>query len=79
MKLSQPKKVVDIVHPPILGLAESPAVELSEPVMRSIEMMLKYDLKLIAVTREGRLVGHVRLSEALGSLGISIPPGRPHA
>ena len=79
MKLTQPKKVTDIVHPPILGLAESPAVELSEPVMRAIEMMLQYDLKLIAVTRDGRLVGHVRLAEALKFLGIRIPPGSSHA
>ncbi len=75
MKLTQPKKVTDIVQPPILGLAESPAVELSEPVTRAVEMMLQYDLKIIAVTRNGRLVGHVRLAEALKFLGIRIPVG----
>ena len=76
MKLTQPKKVTAIVQPPILGLAESPAVELSEPVTRAVETMLRYDLKVIAVTSGGRLVGHVRLAEALAFLGIRFP-GNP--
>ena len=41
MKLTQPKKIADIARPPILGLAENPAVELTEPVMRAVEIMLE--------------------------------------
>jgi hypothetical protein len=75
--LTKPQKVIAIVRPPAVGLPAAPAVELSEPITRAVEMMLRNDLKMIAVTSRGHLIGHVQLSEALNLLGIRIPGKLP--
>lgn len=73
MKLTQSKKVWEIVHPPIEGMADSPAVSMSDSVMRAVELMLKNDLTAIAVIAGGRMIGHIRLNEALTHLGLRSP------
>lgn len=75
MKLTQPKKVLDIVRPCRVGIRPSPAVGLSDSVTRAIEVMLQHDLKSIAVMTNGRLVGCVELSQALNHLGLRMPAG----
>lgn len=79
MKLTQSKKVWEIVCPPIEGLPAGPVVGMSDSVMRAVELMLKNDLKVIAVTTGGRHIGHVRLEEALRCLGLSSPTHSPPA
>ena len=48
----------------------NPQVDLWDPVIRAVEVMLRHDLQMIAVNGRGRLVGHIRLSEALNCLGL---------
>ena len=78
MKLTQPKKVINIIRPPIEGMPADPAVALSDSIMRAVELMLQQDLRRIAVVGNGRLIGHINLSEALNYLGLRIP-GHPSA
>jgi hypothetical protein len=73
MKLTQSKKVWEIVHPPVDGMPDSPAVNMSDSVMRAVELMLKNDLTAIAVIAGGRRIGYIRLTEALKHLGLRSP------
>ena len=73
MKLTRSKTVRDIVRPPIIGMPAHPSVEISSPIVKAVELMLKNDASVIAVAGRGRLIGHIRLSDALEHLGISMP------
>jgi hypothetical protein len=79
MKLTQSKKVWEIVRPPIDGMPTGLTVGMSDSVMRAVELMLKNDLTAIAVISGGRFVGHVRLAEALKYLGVRMPSPCPPA
>jgi hypothetical protein len=79
MKLTQSKKVWEIVRPPIDGIPDRPAVSMTESVMHAVELMVKNDRVTIGVISSGRLVGHIQLAEALQHLGLRIPPYRPPA
>jgi CBS domain-containing protein len=70
MKLTQPKKVMDIVHPPLTGIPAAPSVDPSDPVMRAVELMVKNNLTVIAVSVRGSSIGHIQLAEALAHLGL---------
>jgi hypothetical protein len=67
----QTKKVWDIVRFHWEGVAPTPAVGLSDPVTRAVEVMLNHDLRSIAVAHNGQTVGMVRLEDALQCLGIA--------
>ena len=73
MKLTQSKTIRDIVRPPIIGMPVHPSVEMPSSIIQAVELMLKNDVSIIAVTGRGRLLGHIRLSDALEYLGIQIP------
>ena len=77
MKLTQSKTVRNIVRPPIIGMSAHPSVEMSSSIVRAVELMLKNDVSIIAITGRGRLIGHIRLSDALEHLGIHIPGSQP--
>lgn len=79
MKLTQSKKVWEIVRPPIEGMPAGLSVGLSDSITRAVELMLKNDLTAIAVISGGRFVGHIRLAEALKHLGVRMPPPCPPA
>lgn len=70
MKLTQPKRVMDIVRPSFIGLPEQPSVEMSVLLVQAVEQMLKENLTSIAVLGRGRIVGHIRLCDALKHLGL---------
>jgi hypothetical protein len=74
MKLTQTKKVADIVRPPVEGIPQALFVAITDPVMRAVELMLKNDVTQIAVVGQHGLTGHVQLDDALRHLGLS-PPG----
>lgn len=73
MKVTQSRKVMDIVRPPLVGMPETPSVAISALLIYAVEQMLEKNVALIAVHRQGRLVGHIRLSDALRSLGLTQP------
>jgi hypothetical protein len=76
MKLTQAKKVGEIVRPLVEGLPPTPCVGISDPIMRAVELMLKNDLTQIAVLGCRGLIGHIRLDDALRHLGLH-PPAPP--
>jgi hypothetical protein len=70
MKLTQSRKVGEIVRPPAEGIPPTPCVAMGDPIMRAIELMLKNDLSRMAVTGCQGLIGHIRLEDALNHLGL---------
>jgi CBS domain-containing protein len=68
--LTRTKKVGEIVRPPMDGIPIGPVVGMTDSVMRAVELMLKNDLTAIAVSAGGRLIGHIRLEDALKHLGL---------
>ncbi len=75
MKLTRSKTVRDIVRPPTIGMPGHPSVEMSSSIVRAVELMLKNNISVIAVAGRGRVIGHIRLSDALEHLGIHMPTG----
>lgn len=73
MKLTQPKKVMDIIRPLPAGMPIDPAVSISDPVMRAVELMVKNNLETITVVAAGRPIGNVHLQDALKYLGLDRP------
>lgn len=79
MKLTKSKTVRDIVRPPVIGMPAHPSVEMSDLIVQAVELMLKNNAAVIAVSARGRLIGHIRLSDALERLGIRMPDSRSEA
>lgn len=77
MKVIKSKKVMDIVRPPLVGIPEVPSVEMSDSLIHAVERMLEKNTTLIAVQSKGRLAGYIRLSDALRSLGLTLPGSIP--
>lgn len=72
MKLTQVKKVAEIVRPAVDGLPPNLSVGIADPIMRAVELMLKNDVTQIAVMGRCGLVGRVLLEEALQYLGLRL-------
>jgi CBS domain-containing protein len=72
MKVTESKKVIDIVRPPIKGMPEAPSVAVSMLLIHAVERMLEKNITSIAVQSRGRVVGYIRLSDALQSLGLTL-------
>ena len=79
MKLTQTKKVGEIVRPLAEGIPPAPCVGMADPLMRAVELMLKNDLSRIAVAGSQGLIGHIRLEDALRHLGLHPPTPPPGA
>jgi len=50
-----------------------PSVTLNDKIVYAIEIMLKNNVKDIAVVQEKRVIGIVRLEDALRKIGLQIP------
>jgi len=64
------KQVSDIVRPFQDALPMNPSVELSDKVIHAVELMASHNCNRIAVVRNRRLIGMVRLDDALEKLGL---------
>jgi CBS domain-containing protein len=62
-----------IVQPCTADLPLEPSVALGEKVSRAIELMVSHDLDRIAVVRNRRAVGIVRLVDAFREIGLNMP------
>jgi len=51
----------------------TPSVTIGEKITRAIELMLKHNLSRIAVIRNQRLIGMIRLEDAFHELGLEMP------
>ena len=67
------RKVDSIILPFPAGLPLTPNVTAGEKIIRAIELMLRHNVKRIAVLRNGRAIGMVRLEDAFHDLGLKMP------
>lgn len=51
-------------------LSHKPSVGREDPITDAIEVMLKHNLKQIAVTEDERIVGMIKLMDALEKVGL---------
>jgi len=66
-------KVDSIIAPYTDDVPLTPSVTLGEKISRAIELMLKHNLNRIAVVRNQRAIGMVRLEDAFHELGLEMP------
>jgi hypothetical protein len=62
-----------IVRPCTEDLPIAPCVGMGEKITRAIEIMLGHNLNRIAVVRNRRAIGVVRLEDALHEIGLELP------
>jgi signal-transduction protein with cAMP-binding, CBS, and nucleotidyltransferase domain len=62
--------VDSIIIPIEEGVSSKPCVRPKDRITEALEVMLKNDLKRIAVTHEGEILGMIRLEDALRKLGL---------
>ena len=62
--------VQEIVIPIEDDVAPKPSVSPEDKITDAIEVMLKNDLKQIAVRRENRVLGMIRLEDAFKEIGL---------
>ena len=66
------KRVVEIVIPYQEGIPLHPSVSLNDRIIAAVELMVNNNLTQIAVVRNGRGVGMIRLKDAFKKLGIQV-------
>ncbi|MDY6990104.1 MAG: hypothetical protein SWQ30_18845 [Thermodesulfobacteriota bacterium] len=72
------KLVVEAIIIPIEeGVALEPSVGPEDRITEAIEIMLKNDLKRIAVARGNKLMGMIRLQDAFKQIGLEGGPTSP--
>jgi predicted transcriptional regulator len=64
-------KVDEILVPYEDGVPLDPSVKIGERIITAIEVMVGKDLKQIAVVRNQRPVGMVRLEDAFNKIGLT--------
>jgi CBS domain-containing protein len=69
------KKVVTIIHPYPDGLPLEPAVTVEDRITQAIELMVNHNLQCIAVLRNRRPIGMIRLEDAFKALGLRVAEG----
>ena len=67
------KKVDEILLPYEEGIPLNPSVTLSDKIVHAVELMVENDLKCIAVVRNKRPIGMVRLEDAFQKIGLRLP------
>lgn len=55
------------------GVPLDPCVEMGEKLINAIQLMVRNNLKCIAVTRNQRPVGMIRLEDAFHKVGLTPP------
>ena len=70
------KKIDEILLPYRKGLPLYPHVAMGEKIIHAIERMVESDVKYIAVMKNNRPVGMLRLEDAFRKLGLRMPGKR---
>ncbi len=65
--------VGDILQPYQDGLPLQPSVKMGDKIIHAIELMVRNNVKCIAVLRNQRPVGMVRLEDAFRKIGLQRP------
>ncbi|MBW2647122.1 MAG: CBS domain-containing protein [Deltaproteobacteria bacterium] len=63
-------EVNEIIVPIETNLSIKPSVSAEDKITDAIEIMLKNDLNRIAVTQENRVMGMIRLEDAMKKIGL---------
>jgi hypothetical protein len=66
------KKVEEIALPYRKGIPLHPSVNMSDKITHAIELMVKNDLKDIAIVRNKQPIAMVRLEDAFRKLGLQV-------
>jgi len=69
----QYRKVDSILLSCPKGLASMPCVTAGEKITRAIELMLSHNVSRIAVVRNRRVIGMIRLEDAFQEIGLEMP------
>jgi hypothetical protein len=65
---------IDCLIVPCVGqLPLEPCVGIGEKITRTIELMVSHNLSRIAVVRNRRVVGMIRLEDAFQEIGLEMP------
>ena len=67
------KRIDEILLPYEEGIPLNPSVTISDKIVHAVELMVENDLKCIAVVRNKRPVGMVRLEDAFQKIGLRLP------
>ena len=68
-------KVEEILLPYRVHIPVEPSVTIGDKIVQAIELMVSNDLQTVAVVREGRPIGMIRLKDAFQKLGLQAKPG----
>jgi CBS domain-containing protein len=66
-------KIDPIIRPCAADLPLEPSVGIGEKITRAIELMVNHNLNRIAVVRNRRAVGMIRLEDAFHEIGLEMP------
>ena len=64
------QRVEDIILPYKQGVPIRPSVTIGDEITHAIELMVNHNLRCIAVIRNNRPVGMVRLGDAFRKMGL---------
>ena len=67
------KKVLEIVVPYQEGTPDHPAITINVKIIDAVELMVNHGLQRIAVVRNNRPIGMIRLEDAFRKLGLQGP------
>jgi CBS domain-containing protein len=67
------RKVDCILLPCPEDLPVTPSVAIGEKITRAIELMISHNLNRIAVVRNQRPIGMIRLEDAFQEIGLEMP------
>ncbi|UCE54452.1 MAG: CBS domain-containing protein [Desulfobacterales bacterium] len=66
------RKVITIIHPYPRGLPLNPSVTTEDRITYAIELMVKNNVRCIAVVRNHVPIGMIRLEDAFKELGLQL-------
>jgi len=67
------RNIDSIIRPCTEDLALEPCVGIGEKITRAIELMVSHNRSRIAVVRNRRAVGMIRLEDAFQEIGLEMP------
>lgn len=67
------RSINPIIRPCSEALPLDPCVGIGEKISRAIELMVSHNLNRIAVVRNRRAVGMIRLEDAFQEIGLEMP------
>ena len=67
-------RVRDILLPYQRGLAVTPSVSLEDKVIDAVALMAELGLTEVAVVRNGRAIGRIRMDDSFKRLGLCYHP-----